>query len=148
MKHGISIFLLLAISLTGCQTMSRQEKRIEKNPALYDRLGSAHRERVQRGEVTEGMSRDAVFLSWGRPDAVRAGSREGKGKETWLYFGTRPVQTTHFSMGTGGYHHFYNHFGCHPTYGYGFGQTVDYIPEVDRSVEFVNDRVVAWERRR
>ena len=116
MKLGFSIFLLLAISLTGCQTMSRQEKRIEKNPALYDRLSSADRERVLRGEVTEGMSRDAVFLSWGRPDAVRAGSREGK--------------------------------GSHPTYGYGFGQTVDYIPEVDRSVEFVNDRVVAWERRR
>lgn len=149
MKSGPFLLLLvLGIGLTSCQSISRQEKRIQRNPALYEKLGRSERTKVLRGEVSEGMSRDAVFLSWGRPDAVRASSRNGKGKETWLYFGSRPVHTTSFSIGTGSYHSFYNRFGCHPTYGYGYGRSVDYVPELDRSVEFVRDRVVAWERRR
>lgn len=139
--------------LAGCETLSYSEKRIRKNPAMYERLSERDQQLVLQGEVKEGMSRDAVFLSWGRPGMVQSGSREGTGKEIWTYFGSTPVQTSTIGFGTGGYppygpSPFYSHYGCHPTYGYGYGTSVDYIPHIERTVEFANDRVIAWERRR
>lgn len=136
--------------LAGCQTLSPVERRIDRNPAMFDRLSDHERHLVLHGEVEEGMSRDGVFLSWGRPDVVQDGSRNGKNREEWLYLGSTPVQTTSFSVGYPGYgyHPFYSAYGCHPTYGYGYGTTVDYVPHVERTVEFTNGKVIAWERRR
>lgn len=150
----IFLLLVLCILLPGCTTMNPSEKRAQKHPELYGKLSEAERSAVLRGEIREGMSTDAVFLAWGRPDRVMSGSREGRGQERWAYFSARPVTTV--SVGYGGYgpHPFYSQFGVHPAYGYGygpgwgFGPGIDYVPELDRSVEFRNGRVVAWERMR
>jgi hypothetical protein len=155
MKTPLPLLLriLPALLLAGCAT-NPAEQRIQKHPERFAALSPREKDFVLRGEVTEGMSQDAVFLAWGRPGRVMSGSRDGRGRERWAYFRTAPVSTV--SVGYGGYgpHPFYSAYGFHPAYGYGYGpgwgygSGVDYVPYLDRSVEFVNGRVVAWERNR
>lgn len=156
MKLPAVASILLALTFVGCQSRSAMEKRIDKNPALFGRLSQSEKDLVLNGEITEGMSRDAVFLAWGRPDMVRSGSREGTGKERWGYFDNAPMHTTSIGIGVGSYGRspFYSDFGMHPRFGYGYGpgwgygHDVDFLPYLEKSAEFENDRVVAWERRR
>ncbi len=144
----------LALALTGCETTSPSERRAQKNPALFGSLSEGERAAVLRGEVKEGMSRDAVYLAWGSPGRVMSGSREGKEQEKWAYFVATPVQTTSFNYGAYPASPFYSAYGIHPQYGYGVGpgwgvgSGVDYLPQISRSVEFVGGRVVAWEKNR
>lgn len=148
-----ALALVIACS-SGCATRSAAERRVEKHPDLMARLNDRERELVYRGEVAEGMSRDAVYLAWGRPDMVRTGSRDGKGTESWAFFDTTPVQSVSIGFGTGGYHSFYSDFGFHPRFGYGvgpgwgYGTGVDFLSNVEKTVEFSNGKVVAWERLR
>ncbi len=144
--------LTLALGLSSCATAP--EQRAKRHPELYAKLSTREREQAMRGVVAEGMSRDAVYVAWGRPDRVMSGSRDGRGRERWAYFGSMPVDT--FSVGYGGFgpHPFYSSYGVHPHYGYGYGpgwgfaSGIDYVPVLERSVEFSNGRVVAWERGR
>ncbi len=148
------LLLSFALFLTSCATNS--ERRIQRNPELYASLSKRDKDLVQRGAVAEGMSRDAVFLAWGRPGRVMSGSRSGRGRERWAYFSTAPVSNISVGYGYGGYgpHPFYSRFGVHPLYGYGYGpgwgygSGVDFVPVIDRTVEFENGKVVAWERLR
>ena len=136
--------------------MNPAERRVEKNPALFDRLNEMERAAVLRGEVKEGMSRDAVYLAWGSPGRVVSGSREGKEQEKWAYFVAAPVQTTSLSYGAHPAHPFYSSYGTHPQYGYGNSHGpgwgvdtgVDYLPQIGSSVEFIDGRVIAWEKNR
>ncbi len=143
--------LLLFLLLGACAT-NPAEQRIRKHPDLSAPPPNREKDLVRRGEVAEGMSRDAVFLAWGRPGRVMSGSRDGRGRERWAYFHTAPVSSVSFGYGSFGPHPFYSSFGVHPAYGYGYGpgwgygSGIDYVPYLDRSVEFANGKVVAWER--
>lgn len=149
-------FLLLAaaVLLSSCATRSAADKRIEKNPQLYEKLSSRDRELVRLGEVKEGMSQEAVFLAWGRPDRVMSGGRDGNASEKWAYFDSRPVSNFSVGVGTRGIHPFYTSFGVHPAFGYsygpgwGYGTDIDFVPHISRQVEFTNGHVTAWERTR
>lgn len=144
---------LAALLLISCAT-NPAEQRVKKYPERFAGLSGRERDLVLRGEVDEGMSQDAVFLAWGRPGRVMSGSRNGRGSERWAWFRSAPVST--YSMGYGGFgpHPFYSAYGMHPAFGYGygpdwgFGAGVDYVPYLDRTVEFANGKVVAWERLR
>ncbi|HRQ91068.1 MAG TPA: hypothetical protein PLA50_19920 [Bacteroidia bacterium] len=144
---------LSAFLLASCAT-NPVEKRITKYPEMYGKLSQRHRELVQSGQIAEGMTTDAVFLAWGRPGRVMSGSRDGRGQERWAYFHNAPVQTVSFGVSNYGYHPFYSSFGFHPAYGYGYGPgwgygtNVDFVPYLDRTVEFSNGKVVSWERLR
>ncbi len=158
MKPFLCIFLpaLLATALlSSCNTWSALDRRIDRNPSLFLDLKDSERELVMNGEIKEGMSRDAVYLAWGRPDAVRRGSENGKGHESWAYFDAVAIQRNTVSYGYGGGHSpFYSHFGVHPRYGYcsgpgwSFGTEIDYVNQLSRSVKFSNKRVIAWESNR
>jgi len=149
----IPIFLA-SVLLGGCATTNPAARRVQKYPERFADLTQREKDLVLRGEVAEGMSRDAVFLAWGRPGRVMSGSRDGRGKERWAYFHTAPVSTYSVGYGAFGPHPFYTSFGVHPAYGYGFGpgwgfgSGIDYVPYLERTVEFENGRVVAWERLR
>ncbi|MCB1076784.1 MAG: hypothetical protein KDM64_03050 [Verrucomicrobiae bacterium] len=139
--------ILLALMATGCATVTSPENRIAKNPGLYDDLSEKHQDLVREGKVVEGMSNDAVFLAWGRPDELRQGSREGRSLETWVYYGTEsvPVQT----MGIGiGYGYGYGRCGPGSIYDYGYGYDVAYRDYVAATVEFERGKVVSWQRNR
>ncbi len=153
LTRTLSIFVAsVAVCLSSCKT--GPELRIEKNPQLYGKLSSKDKDRVQKGVVREGMTQEAVFLAWGRPDRVMSGGRNGRSSEKWAYFDTQPVSTVSVGFGGGFAHPFYSNFGVHPRYGYalgpgwGYGSGIDFVQQISKQVEFSNGRVTAWERRR
>ena len=144
----LSIFLpLTALILAGCTTSSTTESRIAHRPELFQALPESHRTAVHRGEVREGMSKDAVYLAWGRADEVVKSSRKGRATETWRYLGTRTVSRAGFGVGLGYGYGFSRYGSC---YGYDpfFHSThnYEYREYVAAQVEFENGKVVSWER--
>lgn len=135
------------------QCSSTPTTRIEKNPQLYSKLNPRDQHLVSHGLIQEGMTRDAVFLAWGRPDAVSYGVNRGRESENWTYEGQRPVRSMNMNMGFG-----FGGFGGWGPYGfggwgpygfggfpyYGGGTTTTYIPYTSGVAEFVNGRVVSW----
>ena len=132
----ISLFLLsvLTLLLTSCATPL--ERRITRNPELYSKLSEPEKQSVQRGEIREGMSKDAVFFMWGKPDRVSNGTREGKNFERWSYTNYEPIYRPTIYGGVG----LYGGCGFHDPYLFG-GPVVDYVPTQGASVEFVNGKV-------
>lgn len=94
---------------------------------------------VQHGQLTEGMSTDAVRLAWGSPSRISHGSKLGKSYEQWSYAGYAPVYNTRIGFG---YSHGYGE-RCDPSYMYA-DPFVNYVPYEARRVEFLNGRVTAW----
>lgn len=149
----LSLALFCALALPGCETLNPAQRRIKQRPELFAGLSEKEKALVDQGKIEEGMSRDAVYLAWGRPGYIMTGNRNKRGNEKWAYFHTAPVQTA--SMGFGSYasHPFYSSYGIHPAYGYGYryrsgrgvSTGVDYLPYIGSTVEFINGRVVAWE---
>ena len=144
------LFPFLVLLLSSCQTGA--ENRISQNPALYKKLSTKDRALVAAGDVREGMSKDAVYLAWGRPDMVRESSTTGNISESWAYFITRPVPTSSLSYANV-YRPFYGRYGVHPRFGYcrGIGphyNSVDYVRYASKTVTFLGNYVVAWEQTR
>lgn len=151
----IRLCLVLAIATFFVQCSSTPQTRIEKNPQMFSKLSAKDRQLVTHGLIREGMTRDAVFLAWGRPDAVSVGINRGRESENWTYEGQRPVRSMNMTMGFGyggfGYGGFgYPGFGGFGPYGYGgypmwgSGTSVTYIPYTAGTADFVNGRVVSW----
>jgi hypothetical protein len=146
---------------TSCTTVPAPQKRIAKNPALYQSLGAEDRRLVSQGKIREGMTREAVLLAWGKPDRVVAGSERGKAAEIWHYTVLRPQPVGGLGIGYGfGYPTFAHpdYRMGYPGYGYGFGWgpgfgwgnfgSVAYAEEPTAEVRFENGRVVSWQARR
>ncbi|WP_395746757.1 hypothetical protein [Prosthecobacter sp.] len=152
MKAPFLFRLCLAVIVTACftQCSSTPKTRIEKNPQMYGRLSARDQHLVTHGLIHEGMTRDAVFLAWGRPDAVSYGVNRGRESENWTYEGQRPVRSMSMNLGFG-YGGFGPWgFGGWGPYGfggfpyYGGGSTTTYVPYTSGVAEFVNGRVVSW----
>jgi len=143
--------ILAAISvllLASCA--SPIERRIERNPTIFNALSEKQKIMVQQGQVEEGMTKEAVFLSWGRPDRTTVGSKAGRSTERWSYTGYDPVQSVGFGFGFGfGYPMGYGRgrygLGCYDYYPNFYPQTaVNYIPYEAAYTEFVSGKVSAW----
>ena len=147
MKDRPALFLLAAAAmmfLASCG--SPIAHRIEKNPGMFAKLSDSEKALVQRGEIAEGMSKDAVFIAWGRPDRVSSGTHAGKPLERWSYKAYEAVHGTAFGVGIGG-----GYWGHRPFLGgyYGYDTfyaepTVNYVPYEARRVDFTNGRVIGW----
>lgn len=134
---GISALLLAA-----CQTAT-PASRIEANPVMFRALNGEQQLMVQQGRICKGMTKDAVFLAWGKPaSAPMVGEKDGRRFERWVYTVSRAVPTDSFGGWYGCYDPWYRH-GWGP---YG-GMNVAYVPENVASVTFENDRVTEWESR-
>ncbi len=146
MRFLLTVVSFATLLLVSCAT-NPIDRRIQRYPGMFNTLSDSDKTKVVQGQVSEGMSTDAVFLAWGRPNRVMSGSQSGKSRERWLYFGSEPVTSVSVGFGSYGPHHHHG-FG----YGYGgawdMGTMVDYMPVIDRQAEFVNGRVVSWEWRR
>jgi hypothetical protein len=156
MKTSFVLRLCLAAvtALFFVQCSSTPRTRIEKNPQMFSQLSAKDRHLVTHGLISEGMTRNAVFLAWGRPDSVSVGVNRGRESENWTYEGQRPVRSVNMTMGFG-----YGGLGGWGPYGYGGwgpygfgggypmlggGSGVTYIPYTAGTVDFVNGRVVSW----
>ena len=141
-RLGLLFAVLLVAILPSCVS-STPEARITERPQDYARLSENHKNLVSRGEITKGMSKDAVALAWGSPATRVQGLRNGKAMERWDYRSQKPVVSHNFYGGYGsGFYDPYYYRG----YGIGFGPQVSYIPYRSASVWFVNDKVDEWER--
>ncbi|TDU70751.1 hypothetical protein EI77_02799 [Prosthecobacter fusiformis] len=143
-----TLCLAMAIGLTSCT--SALERRIARNPDLYNKLPTSDRMLVEQGRIREGFTKESVFLSWGRPDQVSEGSQKGTKIEKWTYVGTQPVYTDSFGwggMGWGrGYGRGYGYYGAWDPFWGGYGPTVTYVPYKAASVTFRGNRVTEYLR--
>ncbi|MFT4176868.1 MAG: hypothetical protein QM627_09450 [Luteolibacter sp.] len=134
------LFPLLA-SLVICVSCapSTPETRIQQNPEKFERLTTRHKELVRQGNISRGMSSEAVELAWGYPDRRSEGYRNGKFAQRWDYESSRPVYTTGFYGGFGyGWGRYYPSFAL--------GPDIAYVPYTRASVWFIGNKVDAWER--
>jgi hypothetical protein len=137
--------LLLAIGLSSCAAPI--ERRIASNPEIYTKLSENDKILVSQGRLREGMTKEAVFLAWGRPDRVGHGRAQGSAIERWTYVAQRPIYTHSVGLGIG-MGHGYGRYG----YGYGGvwdpfwmgGPSVAYIPYPAATVDFRNSRVSSF----
>jgi len=137
--------LLLALStLALFSCASNQNTRIEKNPELFQTLPEEEKEQVNRGEISNGMSKSAVYLALGKPDRKTVSNDGGATTERWDYSSLKPV----FRQG------FYGHFGSGFGRGsrgfgrssFGYSPRIHYVPVPSSYVKFTNDRVSGWQK--
>jgi hypothetical protein len=146
--HLMILCLLLGVVVfhfTGC-TASNPQARAQKNPGMLEGLPAADRELVLKSTIAEGMSKDAVYLAWGKPDSVTTGSEGGRAVETWRYASLRPIYPypiwgLGLGLGYGGGYHSHGYVAPYASY----GMTPDYVPMTASVVRFKNGRVTAWE---
>lgn len=148
--------LTLTIGLTNCA--SPVERRIASNPELYSKLADSDKVLVNQGRIREGMTKESVFLSWGRPDQVSEGSQKGVKIEKWTYVGTQPVYTQSYGLGWGGggygygwgrgFGRGYGYYGAWDPYWGGYGPSVTYVPYKAATVSFRGNRVTEYIRGR
>lgn len=150
-------FLRAALSLSALALLascaSPLEKRIERNPDLFSKLSPSDQLLVRQGRLREGMTQEAVFLAWGRPDGVAEGVQKGVKTEQWTYLGSQPVYTDTFYGGWGwggwgapGWRRGWGYCGPWDPYWGGYGTSVTYVPYRSASVSFRNDRVTEFLR--
>ena len=135
-----------ALFLASCS--SNVASRVEKNPAIYQKLPPNERNMVNQGQIERGMSKEAVFLAWGKPDRTGGGENKKGRYERWTYTSLRPVYHQTFSAGIG-YGRYYPYYGRRRRglfYYPGFSTAVDYVPEPSAYVDFRNGRVTDWQR--
>jgi hypothetical protein len=129
---------LAAAFLTSCAPNSPQG-RIEKEPARYGGLSNSDKALVEQGKIKTGMSADAVYLAWGKPQSVSKGGSGNDSTEKWLYTAQAPVWTNNISVGIGpGYGHYGGGY-------YDYGPSITYLPYTAGIVHFTNGRVTKWE---
>lgn len=143
---SLSALLVATASLFLASCASPVAKRIERNPEIYNKLSERHKSLVARGEIEEGMSKQAVFIAWGRPDRAFRGSRNGRAMEQWSYLAYDSVPGAWMGPGWG-YGGWYG-----PRYGYHYDPffvyqpMVSYVPYESAKVEFSNSKVTAWKK--
>lgn len=155
LRRVLSLLTLgAAIGLTSCA--SPVERRIERNPEIYNKLSDSDKVLINQGRIREGLSKEGVFLAWGRPDQVAEGSQKGSKIEKWTYVGTQPVYSQSMGWGWGGpgwgwgggygYGRGWGYYGAWDPYWGGYGPTVTYVPYKAASVTFRGNRVTEYVR--
>ena len=136
------------------------------------RLSASDRALVLAGRVREGLTPEAAYIAYGRPDRIYRGTHRGKPAEAWVYttrevrygagygygYFPSPIYTSRFGYygGYGGrfggrrYGFAGGGFGPYG-YGYGYGDPFYYgTPTVEvpvRRVDFENGRIIGVSER-
>jgi outer membrane protein assembly factor BamE (lipoprotein component of BamABCDE complex) len=137
--------LFIGIALSSC-VPSTPQARIEKFPEKFAALSQKEQALVQHGEISRGMSKDAVLLAWGTPAQRFEGYENSRKTERWDYTKSRAVHASHYSLGYGysGYGP-YNRRGGYSSFGFAIGPDFVYVPTHAASVWFDKN---SWERAR
>lgn len=143
-----------AMLLSSCSTV---RSRIEENQAGFARLSQNDQALVTQGKIRGGMSQDAVFFAWGRPQQKAVGEVHGVPTETWVYLIATTVPTYGYGGGFyGGFAGPVGYYGRHggrryygafydpfydPFY-YPFSET---ITQPVKTVSFQRGKVIAFQ---
>ena len=148
-KFRLLAFSLIVLGLSNC--VHPIERRIANNPQIYQSLSTQDQLLVQQGRIREGMTKEGVFLAWGRPHEVATGRQKGSAVEQWTYLDSQPVYTDTLGMGFGigpwgygGYGRYYGRYGG--GYWGNMGPSVMYVPYKAGSVTFRSNRVTDYLR--
>lgn len=172
-SFSLGTVTLVGLLLSNCATVTPQS-RIEKNPDIYESLPSEHQELVKQRQLAEGMSKNAVFLAWGKADRESDSFKDGKKSSTWYYTTSSPTYSHHVSVGSRyNYSPYYGsrygsrsysrgysrghsrgysrnrYHGGFGSFGHsGIGTHVSYRRTDLASVSFENGKVSSWEKLR
>jgi hypothetical protein len=133
-----------ALFMAGCTAPIA--KRIERNPEIYNALSARHKAMVQQGKIEEGMTKQGVFIAWGRPDRAAKGTKSGKDFERWSYIRYDAAYGPPYGgFGPGYWGHGWGGGGCYYDRYFFYEPMVTYVPYEGARVEFLNGVVTAWE---
>ena len=164
MKSPFYLLLPVIALITVSCSSNNPTTRIEKNPEIFRKLSTTHQALAEGGEITKGMSPEAVYIAWGRPDNKTEGQDEKKRYQQWTYNSLSPVFVNNVGFGYGrgfgrgrfgrrgfgrrGFHGgggFYGGGFYNRGYG-GFGSSVAYVSRPSSYVRFSNGKVDTWQR--
>lgn len=114
------------------------QSRIRERRESFEKLPPRDRELIQHKQIREGMSPDAVYIAWGKPDEITRGVRAGQPFETWLYFIATQQQVPQYRVVSriDGRRSVLDSI-------YDSAYVTNWFP--DRAVIFQNGRVVSWQ---
>jgi hypothetical protein len=87
--------------LQGCATKSTVQTRKQERSVAYTALSDEQKALVEQGKIKAGMSEDAVYIAWGKPNQVLHSGDAGGESTTWLYHGTTTDEYVYWNSSTG-----------------------------------------------
>ncbi len=146
LRTHLLLLLSLGVSLLA-SCSSTPATRAQQRPAALAALPAKQQPTVLAGQITEGMTKDAVWIAWGSPSNISQAGENGTKLEIWRYTGLHPIYRPQFGMGYGIIPHGYGrnrHYHVDPFYNMNYGP--DYVPYTAAVVKFLDGKVKAWER--
>jgi hypothetical protein len=94
---SVLIILLLGVfCFSGCNTSTVASRRKERT-AAYTALPPEDRALVDQGQIKIGMTEDAVYIAWGKPQEVLQ-SEDARGRQVvWLYHGNYAEEQSYWN---------------------------------------------------
>jgi len=84
-----AVIASVAVMMSGC--VSTPARRIQQEPGMFAGFSAPVQEKVRRGEIDIGFSRDMVRLALGLPRRNQSRITEAGVTEIWIYTGMRYV---------------------------------------------------------
>ncbi len=84
---------VICLFLTACATTP--ERRIAKNPELFESFPEEVQSNVRAGIIEIGYDPDMVRIALGEPDRISTRQREGEQLEAWTYVGVYHTSETY-----------------------------------------------------
>ncbi len=83
----------ICLFLIACATTP--ERRIAKNPEVFESFPEAVQSNVRAGIIEIGYDQDMVRIALGEPDRISTRQREGERLEVWTYVGVYHTSETY-----------------------------------------------------
>ena len=134
-----ALLLFAAVFLAGCAS-TIQDRRKERF-AAYTEMPPETQALVDKGQIKVGMTKDAVYIAWGKPDQVVQSESEQGRTESWIYYGSTLRPYHYWNYGPWGpYYRGWYYYSPLP-----YLET-DYYPVyyAEAEVTFQNDHVASW----
>jgi hypothetical protein len=133
-------WFLMLLLLAGCATKSTIETRRVERSSAYDALPADQKAMVDSGQIRVGMSADAVYIAWGKPNEILESEDPQQGHLTfWHYYGSTLQETRYWA---------YREVNRGPRGGIYLERylTSDYSPRdyVRSEIVFKDGKVISW----
>src|SRR6476620_6199196 len=81
--------LIVCLLFAGCATKSTIESRRLERSSAYEALPPDQKQMVDAGQIRVGMTSDAVYIAWGKPNEILESEDPQQGHLVfWRYYGS------------------------------------------------------------